>query len=215
MKPEFLFNAFKQFINGGIDISTLKLIPTSVTKQNDTYIFDFILKIIKPKSYQLPGLIEVVEDRIHLFCSIINPDLHDFIEARIDLNGEPEIYLGDDIRKKVEDVLKGITEVKVNSNTDRGNFVNIKVNHLGFKIDVLSEYPEGGIRVINMVEPISATYGDEKISVEEGVEIYKECQEESKYNESDWNYLGIDEVFHGEKCFFDYNQLIYTVTRFV
>ena len=209
-----LFNAFKMFTNGSIDISTLKLIPTSVTKQNDTYIFDFILKIIEPKSYQLPGLIEVAEDNIHLFCSVINPDLHDFIEARIDLNGKPENYLGDDIRKKVGDVLKGITEVKVNSGAG-GKFVNIKVNHLGFKIDILSNHREDGFRVVNMVEPISAKYGIEKISVEEGVEIYMECQEESKYNESDWNYLDIDNVFHDEEGFFDYNQLIYTVTRFI
>ena len=214
MRPEMLFNAFKMFTNGSIDISTLKLIPTSVTKQNDTYIFDFILKIIEPKSYQLPGLIEVAEEKIHLFCSVINPDLHDFIEARIDLNGKPENYLGDDIRKKVEDVLKGITEVKVNSNAG-GKFVNIKVNHLGFKIDILSNHREDGFRVINMVEPISAKYGNEKISVEEGVEIYMECQEESKYNESDWNYLDIDDVFHNEEGFFDYNQLIYTVTKFM
>ena len=216
MSPEFLFNTFKQFTNGSIALSTLELIPTSVTKENNDYIFDFILKINKPKSYQLSGLIEEAEKTIHLFCSVLNPDLHDFIEARIDLNGKPEIYLGDDIRQKVEDVLKTITEVKVNNNTGRGGkFVKIKVNYLGFKIDKLSNYGEGGFRVVNMVEPISATYDDEKISVEEGLEIYMECQEESTYNESDWNYLEIDSVFHDMEGFFDYDQLIYTVTWFM
>jgi hypothetical protein len=177
---------------------------------------DFIFKVSVDEniSYQIDSVIIYLYETVHEFLNIIgyNEFLYD-----IQIEGElKKVYIGDDLRNDIESVLSKINTVIMKKDLD---VIKLHVNHVSSSVEITEK---GSVKIINYVKPIS---GEEcvgfnmsdckQIDVDLAVDTYLKYRYRRKYDDSDYNYLSIDELMGKYVLFTDDNQVIYTLTEFV
>ena len=102
---------------------------------------------------------------------------------------------------------------------ERDNKIKIDVQHVDTEVEFTDN---NSFKVTNIVKPIKGYYcyrdnNDkcDEISVKDAVDEYLVMIRNRPYDDSDYNYLSIDELMDTYKAFTDGNQVIFVLTQFV
>jgi hypothetical protein len=202
-----MFSAFfkKQTLINGLDAKFINV--------NDDLIFYFDVKILDEVSYQKSVVINYIYDIVYEFFKIIG---YTDIDYDIIIEGElKESNIGDDIKNGVEVIFSNIRTVLMK---ERDEVVKVGVQHVNSTVEIENNQT----RVVNYVKPISGELcvkvNDVEcltVDTELAVKKFLEIRNNRIYDDSDYNYLDIDEFIDKYKLFSDGNDVIYTVTVFI
>jgi len=212
MNKEILGKMFSKYFESVENIKGLNVKLISVDDDNN---FNFNVSVDDGISYQRDGIINYIYETVLEFLKIIGYGDFDF-EIQIKDELDPE-YIGNDLDDDIESVLSKITMV-----TMRHDLTTVKVNveHVSSSIEI---DVDNSVKIINYVKAISGELCmkvrnvDECLTVdtEFAVDKFLEMRNGRIYDDSDYNYLVIDELIDKYTLFSDGNQVIYTLTEFV
>ena len=202
---------FSKYFESVENIKGLNVKLISVDDDNN---FNFNVSVDDGISYQRDGIINYIYGTVLEFLKIIGYSDFDF-EIQIKDELDPE-YIGNDLDDDIESVLSKITMVTMRQDL---NTVKVNVEHVSSSIEIDEE---DSVKIINYVKAIS---GELCLKVNEvecltvdtelAVDKFLEMRNGRIYDDSDYNYLVIDELIDKYTLFSDGNQVIYTLTEFV
>jgi hypothetical protein len=128
-------------------------------------------------------------------------------------------HIGQDLYDGIDNTLSTIKQVIMKFGYEYKNTIKIDVQHIDTEVDFTDD---NSFKVTNIVKPIKGyfCYGDnnnkcDEVSVNDAVEQYLFTQRQRLYDDSDYNYLSIDELMDTYTAFNDGNQVIFVLTQFV
>ena len=202
---------FSKYFESVENIKGLNVKLISVDDDNN---FNFNVSVDDGISYQRDGIINYIYETVLEFLKIIGYGDFDF-EIQIKDELDPE-YIGNDLDDDIESVLSKITMVTMRQDL---NTVKVNVEHVSSSIEI----DEGdSVKIINYVKAIS---GELCLKVNEvecltvdtelAVDKFLEMRNGRIYDDSDYNYLSIDELMDTYTAFNDGNQVMFVLTEFV
>ena len=203
MRPEKVLELYQKYLKGNLDINGVNLIPYKIDK-----IYTIYYKIDNPNdiSYSEMALRGWITESIDKFYGIIGFDK----KPTFEIIGK-SYYLNNDIKNQIDTFLNSINRVACNNN------LYIEVEHKGFSINFLNE---NSLLIENYVKPLKATIEltngkHKKIDLDFAIERYKNSQKLSKYDETEENYLQIDNILEDQDALIDHEWMVeYVVTKF-
>jgi hypothetical protein len=212
MNREIMGKMFSKFFENNEKISGLNAKLISVD-DDDNFIFD--VRVDDGISYQRDGIINYLYETILEFLKIIG-----YADFKFDIRLKDELrpeYIGDDLKDGIETTLSKISEVIIIHGL---RTVKVNVEHVSSSIE---NDMDNSVKIINYVKAISGEVCMKVRNVEEcltvdaefAVDKFLEMRNARIYDDSDYNYLVIDELIDKYTLFSDGNQVIYTLTEFV
>lgn len=211
-----IFDLYKKFIKGTLNVHGIELSPN--LHQSGSYI-EFSFDNPKDLPYSKEGLSGFIQESFYDFGNFIGLDVLKLWRDKFDIDCE-DLYVTEELYSKIDDTLKNIRDLKLVY--DWMTTVHLKVKHI--KTNIFMENRDTLV-VENVVKPLSAYYevkseDDEKsiedIKLEDGVYDYEHLKTIRRYDDSETNYLIIDDVVQDYPALLDYDwQLNYTTTIFV
>jgi len=213
MNKEVMGKMFSKYFEGIEKIKGLNVKLISVDVANN---FNFNVSVDDGVSYQRDSIVIYLIETVLEFLKIIGYGDFDF---DVEIKDELETYhIGQDMYDKIDNTLSKIKQVKMKFGSKHENTIKIDVQH----VDTDVEFTDvNNFKITNIVKPIKGyyCYGDnnecDEVSVNDAVEQYLVMLRNRPYDDSDNNYLSIDELIDTYKIFNDGNQVIYVLTEFV
>lgn len=224
MNIESISKAFLKFSKGVIKKDGFNLRITNIGKNSKgkiTFYFDF--EPLSDMSYQKSALEDVAWDNVTLFIRLLGHLDFDWerLDVQVNMGEYSNPYISKKFKKKIETILNGIRVVELRIDVSS---VKIEVEHINTNITIQNDrsstagtslFFENFVRPIKGYVKLSINGEYEQVSVEDAITTYKEIQVLSRFQDSDTNYLLIDEAVDEEVGLRDPNQVIYVLTRFV
>jgi hypothetical protein len=211
-----IFDLYKKFIKGTLNVHGIELSPD--LHESGSFI-EFLFNNPKDLPYSKEGLSGFVQESFHDFGKFIGLDLLKLWRDKFDIDCE-DLYVTEELYYRIDNTLKNIRDLKLVY--DWMTTVHLKVKHI--KTNIFMENRDTLV-VENVVKPLLAYYkikseDDEKsiknIELKDGVDEYEYLQTIRRFDDSETNYLIIDDVFNNYPALLDNDwQVNYTTTIFV
>lgn len=217
MYEKILFDTVSRLVNGKQLTDGIEFTLTNVSDMeliNNGYKFTFNVKFTKDVSYQQTSLEDLLYDVIETATLILS--INDLNNHAIKLKGEDleDYHIGKDLYGGIDNTLSSINQVNIRYGVDG---VKLDVQHVDTKLEITDD---NSFKVINYVKPITGYLCNEQdiceeVSVKEATDEFLRLRNGRPYDDSEFNYLSIDELMGTYKAFTDNNQVIYVLTEFV
>jgi len=221
MYKKILFDTVSRLVNGQNLTDGIEFILTGIgggESHKSEYKFTFNVKFTKDVSYQQSALDLLLYDVIDTAIQLLS--LEEF-RYDIELIGDDlDTYnIGQDLYDDIDNTLSKINQVIMKFGYEYKNTIKIDVQHVDTEVDFTDD---NSFKVTNIVKPIKGyfCYGDnnnkcDEVSVNDAVDEYLVMIRNRPYDDSDYNYLAIDELMETYTAFNDGNQVIFVLTQFV
>ena len=218
MYKKILFDTVSRLVNGQNMTDGVEFRLTGISggeSHQSEYKFTFNVKFTKDASYQQSALDLLLYDVIDTAIQLLS--IGNF-RYDIELIGDDlETYnIGQDLYDDIDNTLSSINQVNIRYGVDG---VKLDVQHVDTKLEITDD---NSFKVTNIVKPIKGyyCYGDnndkcDEVSVKDAVDEYLVMIRNRPYDDSDFNYLAIDELMETYTAFTDGNQVIFVLTQFV
>ena len=221
MYKKILFDTVSRLVNGQNLTDGIEFILTGISggdSHQSEYKFTFNVKFTKDVSYQQSALDVLLYDVIDTAIQLLSLEGFRYDIELIGDDLETE-YIGQDLYDDIDNTLSTIKQVIMKFGYEYKNTIKIDVQHVDTEVDFTDD---NSFKVTNIVKPIKGyfCYGDnnnkcDEVSVNDAVEQYLFTQRQRLYDDSDYNYLSIDELMDTYTAFTDGNQVIFVLTQFV
>ena len=221
MYKKILFDTVSRLVNGQNLTDGIEFILTGISggeSHQSEYKFTFNVKFTKDVSYQQWALDMLLYDVIGTAVKLLSLESFRYDIELIGDDLETE-HIGQDLYDDIDNTLSKINQVIMKFGDERENTIKIDVQHVDTGIEITDE---GSFKVTNIVKPIKGyfCYGDnnnkcDEVSVNDAVEQYLFARRRRSYDDSDYNYLSIDELMDTYTAFTDGDQVIFVLTQFV
>jgi hypothetical protein len=221
MNKKILFDTVSRLVNGQNLTDGIEFILTGIgggESHQSEYKFTFNVKFTKDVSYQQLALDLLLYDVIDTAIQLLSIDNFRY---DIELIGDDlETYnIGQDLYDDIDNTLSKINQVIMKFGHEYKNTIKIDVQHVDTEVDFTDD---NSFKVTNIVKPIKGyyCYGDnndkcDEVSVKDAVDEYLVMIRNRPYDDSDYNYLSIDELMDSYPAFTDGDQVIFVLTQFV
>lgn len=221
MYKKILFDTVSRLVNGQNLTDGIEFILTGISggeSHQSEYKFTFNVKFTKDVSYQQWALDMLLHDVIDTAVKLVSLEGFRYDIELIGDDLETE-HIGQDLYDDIDNTLSKINQVIMKFGHERENTIKIDVQHVDTGIEITDE---DSFKVTNIVKPIKGyfCYGDnnnkcDEVSVNDAVEQYLFARRRRSYDDSDYNYLSIDELMDTYTAFTDGDQVIFVLTQFV
>jgi len=221
MYKKILFDTVSRLVNGQNLTDGIEFVLTGISggeSHQSEYKFTFNVKFTKDVSYQQSALDVLLYDVIDTAIQLLSLEGFRYDIELIGDDLETE-HIGQDLYDGIDNTLSTIKQVIMKFGYEYKNTIKIDVQHIDTEVDFTDD---NSFKVTNIVKPIKGyfCYGDnnnkcDEVSVNEAVEQYLFTQRQRLYDDSDYNYLSIDELMDTYTAFIDGNQVIFVLTQFV
>jgi hypothetical protein len=220
MYKKILFDTVSRLVNGQNLTDGIEFILTGIgggESHQSEYKFTFNVKFTKDVSYQQSALDMLLYDVIDTAVQLLS--LEGF-RYDIELIGDDleTDHIGQDLYDDIDNTLSKINQVIMKFGYEYKNTIKIDVQHVDTEVDFTDD---NSFKVTNIVKPIKGyyCYGDnnnkcDEVSVNDAVDEYLVMIRNRPYDDSDYNYLAIDELMETYTAFTDGNQVIFVLTQF-
>ena len=218
MYKKILFDTVSRLVNGQNLTDGVEFILTGISggeSHQSEYKFTFNVKFTKDVSYQQSALDLLLYDVIDTAIQLVSLEgfRYDIELIGDDLESD---HIGQDLYDDIDNTLSSINQVNIRYGVDG---VKLDVQHVDTKLEITDD---NSFKVTNIVKPIKGyyCYGDnndkcDEVSVKDAVDEYLVMIRNRPYDDSDFNYLAIDELMETYTAFTDGNQVIFVLTQFV
>ena len=221
MYKKILFDTVSRLVNGQNLTDGIEFILTGISageSYQSEYKFTFNVKFTKDVSYQQWALDMLLYDVIGTAVKLLSLESFRYDIELIGDDLETE-HIGQDLYDDIDNTLSKINQVIMKFGDERENTIKIDVQHVDTGIEFTDD---NTFKVTNIVKPIKGyfCYGDnnnkcDEVSVNDAVEQYLFARRRRSYDDSDYNYLSIDELMDTYTAFTDGDQVIFVLTQFV
>ncbi len=221
MYKKILFDTVSRLVNGQNLTDGIEFILTDISageSHQSEYKFTFNVKFTKDVSYQQSALDMLLYDVIDTAVQLLSLEgfRYDIELIGDDLESD---HIGQDLYDDIDNTLSKINQVIMKFGHERENTIKIDVQHVDTEVEFTDD---NSFKVTNIVKPIKGyyCYGDnndkcDEVSVKDAVDEYLVMIRNRPYDDSDYNYLEIDELMETYTAFTDGNQVIFVLTQFV
>ena len=221
MYNKILFDTVSRLVNGQNLTDGVEFRLTGISggeSHQSEYKFTFNVKFTKDASYQQSALDLLLYDVIDTAIQLLS--IGNF-RYDIELIGDDlETYnIGQDLYDDIDNTLSKINQVIMKFGHEHENTIKIDVQHVDTEVDFTDD---NSFKVTNIVKPIKGyyCYGEnndkcDEVSVNDAVDEYLVMIRNRPYDDSDYNYLSIDELMDSYPAFTDGDQVIFVLTQFV
>ena len=225
MNDELYLNMLTKFFKGKINVDGVLFYPIGIFDANmGPDVLTFRMENPKNLSYTQAAIESLLDEQVNYFNKLAGMGEHSRFSAKVE-NIE-EIYVQEDIKSIVNNVLSKVTKLKTNFYEDEES--NLSVYDI-LIIDpeyVTYEMDDDFVRINNFVKLIKAYQYDrttdeliKEISIEDAISGYEWWQSYHTYDETEINYPELDVIFSdselGISKFIDADfQAPYVVTNF-
>ena len=221
MYKKILFDTVSRLVNGQNLTDGIEFILTGISdgeSHQSEYKFTFNVKFTKDVSYQQSALDLLLYDVIDTAVQLLSLEgfRYDIELIGDDLESD---HIGQDLYDDIDNTLSKINQVIMKFGHERDNKIKIDVQHVDTEVEFTDN---NSFKVTNIVKPIKGyyCYGDnndkcDEVSVKDAVDEYLVMIRNRPYDDSDYNYLEIDELMETYTAFTDGNQVIFVLTQFV
>ena len=218
MYKKILFDTVSRLVNGQNLTDGVEFILTGISggeSHQSEYKFTFNVKFTKDVSYQQSALDLLLYDVIDTAIQLVSLEgfRYDIELIGDDLESD---HIGQDLYDDIDNTLSSINQVNIRYGVDG---VKLDVQHVDTKLEITDD---NSFKVTNIVKPIKGyyCYGDnndkcDEVSVKDAVDEYLVMIRNRPYDDSDYNYLSIDELMDSYPAFTDGDQVIFVLTQFV
>jgi hypothetical protein len=212
MNPVRYFNFFKKFYNNELDILGIKLIPFSI---NSDYRIIFKLKNPKDLPYSSPALFGYVQEHYRTFHNFFGiPPHHN--EYGVFILDFPEIYVNEELLTRTNSILKNKKHLELPKNKYVKQSLIFNVTNLEFNYSIIDKEMIKLTNIVNVNTVYNTDEGFDIMDIKSSIEQYEDFIIRGRFDDSESNYLGIDELLKDYPTFQDHEwQVNYTVTEFV
>ena len=221
MYKKILFDTVSRLVNGQNLTDGIEFILTGISggeSHQSEYKFTFNVKFTKDVSYQQSALDLLLYDVIDTAVQLVSLEGFRYDIELIGDDLETE-HIGQDLYDDIDNTLSKINQVIMKFGYEYKNTIKIDVQHVDTGIEITDD---NSFKVTNIVKPIKGyfCYGDnnnkcDEVSVNDAVEQYLFARRRRSYDDSDYNYLSIDELMDTYTAFTDGDQVIFVLTQFV
>jgi len=221
MYKKILFDTVSRLVNGQNLTDGIEFVLTGISggeSHQSEYKFTFNVKFTKDVSYQQSALDVLLYDVIDTAIQLLSLEGFRYDIELIGDDLETE-HIGQDLYDGIDNTLSTIKQVIMKFGYEYKNTIKIDVQHIDTEVDFTDD---NSFKVTNIFKPIKGyfCYGDnnnkcDEVSVNDAVEQYLFTQRQRLYDDSDYNYLSIDELMDTYTAFIDGNQVIFVLTQFV
>ena len=221
MYKKILFDTVSRLVNGQNLTDGIEFVLTGISggeSHQSEYKITFNVKFTKDVSYQQSALDVLLYDVIDTAIQLLSLEGFRYDIELIGDDLETE-HIGQDLYDGIDNTLSTIKQVIMKFGYEYKNTIKIDVQHIDTEVDFTDD---NSFKVTNIVKPIKGyfCYGDnnnkcDEVSVNDAVEQYLFTQRQRLYDDSDYNYLSIDELMDTYTAFIDGNQVIFVLTQFV
>ena len=221
MYKKILFDTVSRLVNGQNLTDGIEFILTGISggeSHQSEYKFTFNVKFTKDVSYQQSALDLLLYDVIDTAVQLVSLEGFRYDIELIGDDLETE-HIGQDLYDDIDNTLSKINQVIMKFGYEYKNTIKIDVQHVDTEVDFTDD---NSFKVTNIVKPIKGyyCYGDnnnkcDEVSVNDAVDEYLVMIRNRPYDDSDYNYLAIDELMETYTAFTDGNQVIFVLTQFV
>ena len=221
MYKKILFDTVSRLVNGQNLTDGIEFILTGISageSYQSEYKFTFNVKFTKDVSYQQSALDLLLYDVIDTAIQLVSLEgfRYDIELIGDDLESD---HIGQDLYDDIDNTLSKINQVIMKFGYEYKNTIKIDVQHVDTEVEITDD---NSFKVTNIVKPIKGyyCYGDnnnkcDEVSVNDAVDEYLVMIRNRPYDDSDFNYLAIDELMETYTAFTDGNQVIFVLTQFV
>ena len=221
MYKKILFDTVSRLVNGQNLTDGIEFILTGISggeSHQSEYKFTFNVKFTKDVSYQQSALDLLLYDVIDTAIQLVSLEgfRYDIELIGDDLESD---HIGQDLYDDIDNTLSKINQVIMKFGYEYKNTIKIDVQHVDTEVEITDD---NSFKVTNIVKPIKGyyCYGDnnnkcDEVSVNDAVDEYLVMIRNRPYDDSDFNYLAIDELMETYTAFTDGNQVIFVLTQFV
>ena len=221
MYKKILFDTVSRLVNGQNLTDGIEFRLTGISggeSHQSEYKFTFNVKFTKDVSYQQSALDILLYDVIDTAIQLLSLEgfRYDIELIGDDLESD---HIGQDLYDDIDNTLSKINQVIMKFGHERENTIKIDVQHVDTEVEFTDD---NSFKVTNIVKPIKGyyCYGDnndkcDEVSVKDAVDEYLVMIRNRPYDDSDYNYLEIDELMETYTAFTDGNQVIFVLTQFV
>ena len=221
MYKKILFDTVSRLVNGQNLTDGIEFILTGIgggESHQSEYKFTFNVKFTKDVSYQQSALDLLLYDVIDTAIQLVSLEgfRYDIELIGDDLESD---HIGQDLYDDIDNTLSKINQVIMKFGHEHENTIKIDVQHVDTEVDFTDD---NSFKVTNIVKPIKGyyCYGDnnnkcDEVSVNDAVVEYLVMIRKRPYDDSDYNYLAIDELMDSYPAFTDGDQVIFVLTQFV
>ena len=221
MYKKILFDTVSRLVNGQNLTDGIEFILTGIgggESHQSEYKFTFNVKFTKDVSYQQSALDLLLYDVIDTAIQLVSLEGFRYDIELIGDDLETE-HIGQDLYDDIDNTLSKINQVIMKFGYEYKNTIKIDVQHVDTEVEITDD---NSFKVTNIVKPIKGyyCYGDnnnkcDEVSVNDAVDEYLVMIRNRPYDDSDYNYLAIDELMETYTAFTDGNQVIFVLTQFV
>lgn len=221
MYKKILFDTVSRLVNGQNLTDGIEFILTGIgggESHQSEYKFTFNVKFTKDVSYQQSALDLLLYDVIDTAVQLVSLEGFRYDIELIGDDLETE-HIGQDLYDDIDNTLSKINQVIMKFGYEYKNTIKIDVQHVDTGIEITDD---NSFKVTNIVKPIKGyfCYGDnnnkcDEVRVNDAVDEYLTIVRNRPYDDSDYNYLAIDELMDTYTAFTDGNQVIFVLTQFV
>ena len=221
MYKKILFDTVSRLVNGQNLTDGIEFILTGISageSYQSEYKFTFNVKFTKDVSYQQWALDMLLYDVIGTAVKLLSLESFRYDIELIGDDLETE-HIGQDLYDDIDNTLSKINQVIMKFGHERENTIKIDVQHVDTGIEITDD---NSFKVTNIVKPIKGyfCYGDnnnkcDEVNINDAVEQYLLARRRRSYDDSDYNYLSIDELMDTYTAFTDGDQVIFVLTQFV
>ena len=221
MYKKILFDTVSRLVNGQNLTDGIEFILTGISggeSHQSEYKFTFNVKFTKDVSYQQWALDILLYDVIGTAVKLLSLESFRYDIELIGDDLETE-HIGQDLYDDIDNTLSKINQVIMKFGHERENTIKIDVQHVDTGIEITDD---NSFKVTNIVKPIKGyfCYGDnnnkcDEVNINDAVEQYLLARRRRSYDDSDYNYLSIDELMDTYTAFTDGDQVIFVLTQFV
>jgi hypothetical protein len=220
MYKKILFDTVSRLVNGQNLTDGIEFILSGISggeSHQSEYKFTFNVKFTKDVSYQQSALDMLLYDVIDTAVQLLSLEgfRYDIELIGDDLESD---HIGQDLYDDIDNTLSKINQVIMKFGYEYKNTIKIDVQHVDTEVDFTDD---NSFKVTNIVKPIKGyyCYGDNnnkcnEVSVNDAVDEYLVMIRNRPYDDSDYNYLAIDELMETYTAFNDGNQVIFVLTQF-
>lgn len=225
MNDEIYVKMLTKFFKGKVNIEGILFYPIGIFEANmGPDILKFRMENPKNLSYTQAAVESLLDEQVSFFNRLGGMGEHSRFNIKVE-NIE-ELYVQEDIKSVVNNVLSKVTKLKTNFYEDEKSYQSVYDVIIIDPEYVTYEMDEDFICINNFVKPIKAYQYDKstnelikEISIEDAISGYEWWQSFHIYDESEINYSELDRIFSNSELgfsrFIDAEfQAPYVVTNF-